>query len=436
MPALVSALEKIVAAGPVLTDELRRRLDAVMLSSPTLVQWGWNGLSMDSVRVLLGDCRQRLALARMIANTSPTMGRVVVLDDQFAEQLPDDVEYQEADPKVVDALVEKMKAAGAEANLTADQIRAQAQAIAAIVANAPEPYRSLFIDNLDKIDFAQMSQADINAGRPAHYDPTNNTLYVDFAHLDDGAYPYVTFFHEFGHGIDDVTDWTGYTSNGSSLFDILCEDVRWNIETTILTLTNPYKDPTDSAQNMVVDQKAQAVIDAIMRRDFDWLNNLTDPIEKALYIDLKKEYSRILAGPQNVVTSDLYGGVTGNIVHGDYWHPPNRDDNGHFIDSNRNGQDDDYWFPGEPDVSIPFWSWWPDWLPVGEGRHGQETEFWAGYYSAQMTQSTQLAQMATDAVSNPGAYDSLEERMTALEVTQQRLPNASDAAAQLAEAMK
>ena len=74
-----------------------------------------------------------------------------------------------------------------------------------LIYTAKEPYRSIYLNNLDKIKFGNG-----NLGKGAYYsndDQTINFTYPDCFKKDPrGAY--TTWFHEYGHGIDDQADFS------------------------------------------------------------------------------------------------------------------------------------------------------------------------------------------------------------------------------------
>ncbi|MDR1214574.1 MAG: hypothetical protein LBK54_10925 [Propionibacteriaceae bacterium] len=223
-----------------------------------------------------------------------------------------------------------------------------------IVENAPEPYKSLFLEHYKIFVYRN----DGSGFYVAQWDE----VHVDFA--DDGndqRGPFATFFHEFGHGVDDKEKWfswksTTYKYNGASLHDTLVQDVHDNIHGMASHML------LNTGQVATAEQ-ARHVTDAFMNRT--GTNGLT-AAEVTLYNRVQNNYSILLRSPDAEVASDIYNGVTGNALGGGY---------GHW-DSNDDGVNDDhYWYGSSGD----------DW------QDSQQKEFFAGYFGQQITQDPGLS---------------------------------------------
>ena len=366
-----------------------------------------------------GACRQRLALAEMISHSSVSLTPVVVMDDSFAEQLPEDVQVYEADPDVVDVLAAKLYGDGSV--LTKAEAQKYAEDIAWMVANAPEPYKSLFLKYLPMLEFY-----DTTSG--AMLNPLSRAIHIDLTTLaDDMPAPYHTFFHEFGHQIDLYENISGYMkfplnwetsgfeydgADGQphSIEEYLSMDADASIA-KILATKFPGIDK----------DQADRVRDAIMNTNPNFLNGWV--IGDSGYPDfnqppltgsdadafdrLRSYYKRsdVLGNNVAQTASDCISAMTGSKITGSYGHASY------------------YWLAPEA-TGFP------------------EKEFWAGYFADNMTNRRELADLAAPNTVIGGAtsstanlYKRMTLGMTGLDATKALFPGASAAAAAMAKEM-
>lgn len=264
-----------------------------------------------------------------------------------------------------------------------------------IAYTSDEPYRSYFfeyIDDvyLDKFILEDDSSDDINKYYQ-YYSPRDGSITIYFHEGQVGRYdepPYVGFFHEMGHVIDDrLCDGTNggdrFSSdcsiNGATLQDVARQDVRNHIYNSIVTYIN---------QNNIymTDGEIQAIIDEFMCQQGD-KNNLWSNDMQAVYDEIREQYGyheynedgtdyeKIpgtvynMDGSNNEAVSDVFGGYTNNQLGG----------TGACHDEN------EYWYDSE-----------------GQESKRQSKELFAEYYSYNMVG-------ADEAIASTGEY--FEESM-------------------------
>lgn len=220
--------------------------------------------------------------------------------------------------------------------LTEEQIRE----VKYIIYTAEEPYRSIYLKELESYTIGNVSGSDTGFFRSS-----DNTINVDMiAEPTNPRGPYTTFFHESGHALDynfyndgNFYSLTYRNSEGQSLMDVIYEDVRNDIRKTIARYTKD-KNTQENLLNYIM---GAGSID---------VNTLSEK-EKQLLQYIQAYYKKDMHGAQNESCSDVYGGVTNNIISGEY---------GHWSDS--------YWYDRK-----------------GNPTGSQAKELWAEYYSYCMT---------------------------------------------------
>ena len=147
-----------------------------------------------------------------------------------------------------------------------------------MVESTPEPYKNLFLEHLDALHITDIQPG----GQPLTW-PGTSTIRVDVdALLADQPAPLWTFFHEYGHLIDQNSTTPGYDSPDYTfpgpdgvphpLSWWLQQDVRNNLQTTF---NNPKLGlSTDPAQQ-------QRIIDAILSHDLSTIWGWTDETHTA-----------------------------------------------------------------------------------------------------------------------------------------------------------
>lgn len=209
-----------------------------------------------------------------------------------------------------------------------------------------EPYKSIYLNNYLKYDIGNTSGK--NTG---FYNSNTNLINVDMSEEPNNPRgPYVTFFHESGHAIDynynndgNYYSMTYRNAEGKSLQDVIYEDVKNNIQ--------------ESVSNYVSDEATnKRIVDYLMGARTIPEDSLTNT-ERAIVSQIQSDYITKLNTAVNEAPSDVFGGVTNNLIIGDYGHRPDESE-GETYDTY------DYWY----DTS-------------GNATYAQSRELWAEYYS-------------------------------------------------------
>jgi len=264
-------------------------------------------------------------------HSSPTLGPVVPtpLGPTQPEQSPT---YSTIENAVRDALAKEL----ADAGLSPEEQEKAIETISQLIDKAPEPWKSLYLKNLDKLNIVHDDGVDndwilpFDDDKTNYYQPINDSVHVDLSSdATDSRGPFYTLFHELGHGIDDKEDFwgmatPGYTIDGKDLDDVLRDDVRTSITKQITKYSG------DSAQQ-------SRIVEAIMNQKTDKLS----AADKGILTKLQAYYDQVLAGPNANVASDIYGAMTGNVLGGSsattWGHPDN------YWDSAGNNASKEFW---------------------------------------------------------------------------------------------
>ncbi|MDR1798442.1 MAG: hypothetical protein LBR19_00940 [Bifidobacteriaceae bacterium] len=204
----------------------------------------------------------------------------------------------------------------------------------------PDDYRAVFLEHLGELSYVQNASG--------FYTSSTQTVSMDMAEdPNDPRGPFYTFFHETGHGVDDLEDPTGgfltrtYTNDqGQTLHDTLVADVRADLTDTVQDFSN---DPAQQTR----------VVDAIINHD---TANLA-AADQTVLTALQTEYAHQLRNHN--VASDIYGGITDNVIRANWGH----DDPNYWYDTqgNSTGRQELEFFagafaeqamPGRPDTSL------------------------------------------------------------------------------------
>ena len=105
--------------------------------------------------------------------------------------------------------------------------------------------------------------------------------------------------------------------------------------------------------------------------------------EKSILESVQAYYHRSMGGAVNEACSDVYGGVTNNIIIGGY---------GHYPDKSKNETDETYRY------------WYNE---QGEATYAQSRELWAEFYSYKVTGNRDA--LISFKEHFPNAYEFLEE---------------------------
>ncbi len=201
-----------------------------------------------------------------------------------------------------------------------------------IVYTADKDYRSVFFRYLGDVTIAEYNYN----GDDQYYDIGANKLYLRFHSgksnegLIDPRGPYATFFHEFGHGIDDVAyndilffDEKFMTQDfkvkgGKIVFqDAAGQDVRDNVKTSVMLYAKANK-------YTISETIITKITDAIM--EFGNKGFKDRSIEDKIYDGVIAKYTSAFGsgtGKQATVycgISDVYGGFTDNKLKGTWGH--------------------------------------------------------------------------------------------------------------------
>ena len=247
--------------------------------------------------------------------------------------------------------------------LTEEQIRE----VKYILYTADEPYRSIYLNELESYTIGNVSGSDTGFFRPF-----DNTINVDIiAEPTNPRGPYTTFFHESGHALDynfyndgNFYSLTYRNSEGQSLMDVIYEDVRNDVRKTIARYTKDKNTQED-------------LLNYIMGAGSIDVNTLSEK-EKQLLQYIQAYYKKDMYGAQNESCSDVYGGVTNNIISGQY---------GHWSDT--------YWYDSK-----------------GNPTGSQAKELWAEYYSYCMTGNEEALENLREHFPNAAKFlDEMAESM-------------------------
>ena len=246
--------------------------------------------------------------------------------------------------------------------LTEEQIRE----VKYILYTADEPYRSIYLNELESYTIGNVSGADTGVFRPF-----DNTINVDMIKEPTNSRgPYTTFFHESGHALDynfyndgNYYSLTYRNSDGQSLQDVIFEDVRNDIRQTIAKYTSDEK-MQENLLNYLISGKNNR-------------GDLTKTEEKILE-NVLKAYKKDITGMEKEAYSDIYGGATDNAIVGNYSHTQKN-----------------YWYDED-----------------GNATGAQAVELWAEYYSYCMTDNEEALENLREHFPNAAKFlDEMAESM-------------------------
>lgn len=373
----------------------------------------------ESVAILderLADVRRRLGLAQLLAATNPLFGGHVTMDDKFAETLPADFQFQDPDPDLVDMLKQKLLDAGSDQGMTDTDILHAATMIATMVANSPEPYKTLFTNRISDVTFVDVREKANQFCNPL----TGSTIYLDIDRMaTDKPAPYHTFFHEFGHSLDfessflwaTTSTYRDTTAEGTklSLSDLLSADVYNDIRDRLLA---GFTSDADQAARVAdaITHSSPTYLEGWELNEFGYYTDTARSGSDAdMFKKIKEFYEngqsngsngqvRVFNSDVTRTASDVYEAFTNSAVQGWYRHG-----RGYWTASGITG------------------------LP--------QKEFWAGFYADNITNYWELAEAAAPNI-NPAAPPTPSSLgVTGLQATWDTLPSASQAAANMAEEM-
>lgn len=221
---------------------------------------------------------------------------------------------------------------GENNKLTADDKRN----IKYLTYTAPEPYRLIFLSNLNSFvirdgDLYTTDEKGVKHG-VAQYEQMTGQDYIDYNYPScfgsDPRGPYTTFFHECGHCIDDNADEESFWGWDTEEFEYYSEDLgETNLHELILydvyrNENNPYS-VISIANDINAKGKpgAGANVENVIRAFCEGDSSLLSPDELKMYNSVSKEMKTNI---KNDVTyeavSDVYGGVSDNKFRNGYGH--------------------------------------------------------------------------------------------------------------------
>ena len=167
---------------------------------------------------------------------------------------------------------------------------------------AQEPFRSLFFDALSGAKLGRTAPGEKFLSKEpkaltGSYNYFTGRINIDLTKADTDRVIH-TFFHEYGHYLD-----FHHGSISKGLRDVIYNDVHENLREEIGKMTN-------------VQSEAEILLDSLKKGG----GELEDPYLNGIRGKLIKNYRKQLSGAKMIVASDVYGGVTNNIIHGDWGH--------------------------------------------------------------------------------------------------------------------
>ena len=217
-----------------------------------------------------------------------------------------------------------------------------------ILYTAEEPYRTVFIDSSRKLKLG-----DINYDETAYYNSGTQSINLNMDKLRSSSLPYLTLFHEWGHGVDDVSVYL-YLLNPSASSNRSFTDSEGM--TVKMLLVDEITNCIERALNDVVadnglslsDSEMQMIMDHLVSREYiygglypsDWSTDMTIAFRELInyfghqnyyYDNLILSHSVKVRGILNndssyMVLSDIFGAITNNQIGGF---------TGHFFDDEK-----------------------------------------------------------------------------------------------------
>ena len=216
-----------------------------------------------------------------------------------------------ADAKLIDDFFQNVK------NISEDDIRN----IKYLLYTASEPYRSLYLRYLS--DFS-IGNDGLSSG--AYYSPSSKTVNYEYPNsfANDPRGPYTTFFHECGHGIDDVANLTNVGGSDTENFRVYSQNMGREVSIREAILFDVYRNTNNPhsmvsiANNIIASGKAgskgnvENVLNAIQSGDSSGLNKNDMVLFKAVINEHARSTNNGNVKFESV--TDVYGGVSGNLL--------------------------------------------------------------------------------------------------------------------------
>lgn len=239
-----------------------------------------------------------------------------------------------------------------------------------IIYSAEEPYRSLFVDNIGKVDIVPTDGGSCYT-RNGENGETIKINWNDtsiMANNSGGAYS--TIFHEFGHFLDDIYNPDGdcvtreYTTpDGEPLQDVIDRDVYNAVARKVAEL-NP--GASDEFIQEVTDRITKGNLPGYVDDDSQEVIDASKDAVKAINKDLKTGNA--------LIVGDTYDGSTNCLTYSTNHPIPPQYESENTGKGVGPGHDNDYYFGYtiDPDTQE---------LTVGERKASGSTEGFANYFS-------------------------------------------------------
>lgn len=251
-------------------------------------------------------------------------------------------EYEKNNPYDAKKINEFLKT-GVNNKITEEDIKN----IKFLIYSAPEPYKTAYLQNIWKFKIAN-GDNDINAfysssllfglyGRSVEYD------YPD-SFADDPRGPYTTFFHECGHGIDDLGDQSTPWGYDTQTFKVYSDEMGKEITVKEAIKYDVYyneKNPhsVTSMASSIIDRGGteaggdiDAVIKAFQNGNPENLSDKNRELYDAILVEQTLYHNNRGAEMESV--SDVYGGVSNNALSNGYYHR-----NDYWVDDQNPGRE-------------------------------------------------------------------------------------------------
>jgi len=206
----------------------------------------------------------------------------------------------------------------------AEKYKDQVVDIKFLAYSAPESYRTVFLDNIGKIGIGTLDFDESTGAQ--NYNPGDKKLYVNLGSANTTeSGPYQTFFHECGHGIDDLLKDEGslsteYSKNSVTIKEAMINDTENWIRSEIQKYGLSEQEQGNVIRNLIVWERNQA--------ERNGQTGLTGIESKARdhVISTFKSHPAI-STEVGGIPSDIYGAMTGDVLVGyhshagmtDYW---------------------------------------------------------------------------------------------------------------------
>ncbi|WP_022777920.1 hypothetical protein [Butyrivibrio sp. AE3009] len=242
-------------------------------------------------------------------------------------------DFEKIHPEYAKAFEDFLKG-GKNNNLTEDDIRN----IKYLAYNAPEPYRSMFLNNLDKYCIVDCNYYTIdengNKKPGACFNYTKGgeyggLFYNPNSFEPDPRGPYTTLFHETGHCLDYNNDMCNFSGSDTETYTYYSHAMQKEVTLKEAIWYDVYDNPNNEHSVHSIGEQLQAnnqypaadldkVVEAMKNGTRDSLPRR----DKALYDKIVEEMktNHITGGPLYEAPSDVYGGVSRNELRNGYGH--------------------------------------------------------------------------------------------------------------------